>query len=811
MIKLGLAFFGLLAMDAAAQIICGDADLRVIPTGAQDGFTATPLQPVLLSIRVVDGCGQPLRLVAARAEFSNGDVPVPLLPAFEGQWGGIWTPRNRTSEDVQIIFTAINAGSDAKTAGVAVVGGKLLVPPNSSGELQVDPSPIRVSSTSTGSAQARTILLVNPSSAAQSYTATLRLSNGANWMRLENGAGSVAGASTGAILVVLNPSGLAPGTYVGSITVVAGTRTTTVPVTFAVSAARSQMEISPPAITFNGTVGGAVDPGQQLIVRNTGSAPLDWSAQATTISGGAWLAISAARGTTPADGLSVVQVSVNPAGLVSGDYFGLVRFSSGNAANSPQIASVHLRIGFPGSPMTSFVRPSAMVFGGDSATQQTLSYFNATAQPVQIRLVSATQTNERWLSAPSGTTVVPPGQTVRLPVSSASTDQTSPRFGAISVVNVSTGTSVTVPVVSVASAALGASAKNAPRAAVCTPAKLSVSFTSLNGATPLRVGEANPIQAAVIDNCGAKLAGANGDEASFRAGSEKISMRDIGGGSWIATWSPRSEGQQTVYLTGVKFAGNRLFVDTQALTVTVQGVAAKPRTAAGGIVNAASFGAERIAPGSLITIFGAELSDGIDAPRTTPIPTILANTRVELGGLDLPLFYSSPRQLNAQVPYNLSVNTDLPLVVTRGSQQSPPESVIVTPAQPAVFTTDQSGRGQGVVLGPDQRTIADSAAPVRAGDALVIYCTGLGATSPAVPPGQPAPSTPSLARTELPVTVTVGGQNAQVLYSGLAPGFAGLYQVNAIVPAGVQPGNAVELKLRVADLESPPVTIAVRN
>ena len=76
-----------------------------------------------------------------------------------------------------------------------------------------------------------------------------------------------------------------------------------------------------------------------------------------------------------------------------------------------------------------------------------------------------------------------------------------------------------------------------------------------------------------------------------------------------------------------------------------------------------------------------------------------------------------------------------------------------------------------------------------AGDVATIYCTGLGTVSPTVPEGVAA-STTVLSRTTTPVTVTIGGKNAVVNFAGLAPGFVGLYQVNAVVPAGVT-GDAV--------------------
>ena len=100
-------------------------------------------------------------------------------------------------------------------------------------------------------------------------------------------------------------------------------------------------------------------------------------------------------------------------------------------------------------------------------------------------------------------------------------------------------------------------------------------------------------------------------------------------------------------------------------------------------------------------------------------------------------------------------------------------------------------------------------APASAGDALAIYGSGLGAVTPPVQAGTPAPLSPP-AQTASPVTVTIGGKNAQVLFAGLAPGYAGLYQVNVVVPPGIAAGSSVPVVLSVAGASSPAVTIAIQ-
>ena len=179
-----------------------------------------------------------------------------------------------------------------------------------------------------------------------------------------------------------------------------------------------------------------------------------------------------------------------------------------------------------------------------------------------------------------------------------------------------------------------------------------------------------------------------------------------------------------------------------------------------------------------------------------------------LGGRQLPLLYSSDGQLNAQLPFGLAVNTQLQLQVQRGVTLSLPQPLTVASAQPGIFSTDsESGQGQGAIFSV-ANVLVDGNAPAAVGDTVVIYCTGLGDVSPAIPAGSAAPASP-LSHTVNTVTATIGGLPATVMFSGLSPGFAGLYQVNAVVPAGVATGSSVPVVISVAGQTSPAVTLAV--
>ena len=194
-----------------------------------------------------------------------------------------------------------------------------------------------------------------------------------------------------------------------------------------------------------------------------------------------------------------------------------------------------------------------------------------------------------------------------------------------------------------------------------------------------------------------------------------------------------------------------------------------------------------------------------------PLATQLGATASGSGRPPAPAAICRNGQVNAIIPYDLPPNTTQQLIIANGPALSVPEPVVIAPAQPAVFA--QGGwLGRRIRLSSrarQPRVPVDTDHPMSAGDAIVIYCAGLGPVNPPVAAGTAAPSSPP-ATTTNPATVTIGGKTAQVFFSGLVGGFAGLYQVNAYVPKGITPGDAVPLVITVAGFESAPVTVAVK-
>jgi len=243
-----------------------------------------------------------------------------------------------------------------------------------------------------------------------------------------------------------------------------------------------------------------------------------------------------------------------------------------------------------------------------------------------------------------------------------------------------------------------------------------------------------------------------------------------------------------------------------------------PASSSDAFVNAAfPTGGSALAPGSIASIYGTNLTGAtIVADQAPPLPGTLGETTLTLAGATVPLFFVSPNQINFQVPYftTLTGPSAQTLTITQGSLTTSVR-VTVKPFAPGVFTTNAQGTGQAAALIAGTASIPapvgtfSGSRPAKRGEFVSVFCTGLGdlANRPTI--GQPAPTNP-LATTRTNPTVTVGGINAPVSFSGLAPGFVGLYQVNIQIPDNAPTGNAVATMLSIGGVSANPVTIAVQ-
>jgi uncharacterized protein (TIGR03437 family) len=213
-----------------------------------------------------------------------------------------------------------------------------------------------------------------------------------------------------------------------------------------------------------------------------------------------------------------------------------------------------------------------------------------------------------------------------------------------------------------------------------------------------------------------------------------------------------------------------------------------------GVDNSASFSAATAAPNTILTLFGPALG-------CTPPPQVTIN------GSPVTVLSASSSQINFVLPNMIaaSANGSNTAAIQVACNGNPVETVAIptAPTDPAIFTQTANGTGPGSIENADA-SVNTPANPASRGSFIEVYVTGFGPLSPASPDG--------LRRLSYPVTATIGGLNATVLYAGEAPTETnGLQQINLQVPAGLPVGPNVPIVLTAAGIPTQNgVTVAIQ-
>lgn len=566
-------------------------------------------------------------------------------------------------------------------------------------------------------------------------------------------------------------------------------------------------------------------PPQSFSVLNTGTGSFSWTAKASTDSGGSWLSVSPASGTSSATNFGSVTVAANPAGLAPGVYYGLVVVSSAGTVNSPQQLEVVLNVVTPPQSSTATAAtatPSGLIFsapaGGDSPSSQTFLITNLSATAVPLS-VNATTTGGAWL------VVAPDNGTIASGASQLITVQ--PNLGSLaagvytaSIAAQVGGTALNVNVVFVVIPSVPSSAasggNHVEAVASCTPTKLYPLFTSLTQGFVVPASWPLPIEVQAVDNCGNPMTSGS-ISTEFSNGDPRLSLVPLENGLWEGIWIAQNPNVSQIVITAT---AERVSPDLHGSTVFTGKLAANPNiptvkstgVTSGPVVTGSSL----IAPGDVITISGQNFAAAPVSATQLPLGTNLAGTEVLFAGTSLPLLYSSSGKILAIVPYNLAPNSRYELIVSQSGAISGPVAVTLGTAEPNILqiaTTSSASAAKNVysLLTAGTAFNASSAAPtseLKPGESIVIYCTGLGAISQSLAPGAPAPSTP--VKTVNSVTVEIGGQSLPVTFAGLVPGYPGIYQITGTVPSGVPTGSNVSVAVTVAGETSGAVKVKVQ-
>ncbi len=688
----------------------------------------------------------------------------------------------------------------------------------------LDPRSLSFAFAKSTPAQSQRLTISNAGGGALSFTAaaTITTPAGAQWLTLSQASGQATPSSPAILTVTADPTGLGAGTFTGTVSVTAGSTTLSVPVTMTVSALDQAILLSQRGLFFTAMAQGGVIPPQTFAVLNIGTGLVAWTAKASPIPATpAWFSVSPASGSTDAaQSPPAVTVNVDPSKLaVAGTYYGLVEVDAPTAANSPQVLTVVLQLLPAGADTGAALTPGSLLFtttaGASSPGSQNVQVYNITAKAKSFRSVVSTDPGLSIVTLPTDATLDP--QNPRPIVVQPLTTALGPGVytGAVTL-EFDDGRVIRVTVKVIATKAAGVSSAGIPRrnahaanpadATGCTPTKLQPILTAPNEAFNSFTGSGVKLGVFVEDDCGVPLESGS-VKVSFSNGDTTSTLQPLQGGLWEGTWytqNPSASVNLKVHAVNAQGISGDLQTNGTLASQT------PPAFDAGGIISV--FGGANfapLAPGEAISIYGSRLAEAAVTADPPPLLTTLKNTTVFIQSTSLPLYYVSDTQVNAVVPYGLgtnSLNAPLQILVKRDDTISQPVYVTVATAEPTIY-----GDLRGITDYPSNYPASPSytvsaSTPAHAGDIIVLYCLGLGAVSPPVADG----GLPTGLSYAAPIQMMIGDQPATVLFQGLTPQFPGIYQVNAVIPAGVTKGASVPVTISSGGQTSPPIQIPIQ-
>jgi uncharacterized protein (TIGR03437 family) len=666
-----------------------------------------------------------------------------------------------------------------------------------------------------------------------------------------------AGTIPATVNVGVSPSGLAPGTYGGLVTVTAPTATpssATIEVTLNVGG----LTTSPSALTFSYQVGGTSPPSQPLSVG--GSSGLAFTAAVT--SGGSWLAVAPAGGTVPA----TVNASINTTGLAAGTYSGNIAVSGSGVPtkNVPVTLTVTPAPALSASPTSlSFsytqggANPSSKTVSlGGSGLSFTLAsdspWLSATptsgTTPVTATVsvnpaslatgtyhgnitVSATGAGNSPLAIPVTFTVAPkPTVTVTPPtlnfvavlggsnpptetvnVTATAATPVSAAVSGASWLSVTLSSSQTPTVITAAVNPAGLAEGTYTANVVITTPSATVTTQSvpvtLNVISQSQI-TTNPTSLTLTGRAKGPAVTAPLNLASASPASFTVSA---GATSWLTVSPATGTTPATVTVTADPtslaagpYSGSLTITGEGLTPVTVPVTFNVTAPVIDHITDAAGYQTDAFAPGMIISIFGSNLGPdpyvSFQLNSTGGVDPTLADVSITVDGTPaIPLFVSG-LQINAILPYSARIDGQAAVVVKYLGAESAAFSIPMAPSAIRLFSLNFTGTGPGAILNQDYSVnTADN--PAEKGSVVQLFGTGGGVLTPGVIEGGVAGNVLSVVSP--PYSATVNGEDAVVLYAGTAPTLVfGVNQVNIRIPADA-PSGAIPIVVNVGTSHSP--------
>ena len=574
-------------------------------------------------------------------------------------------------------------------------------------------------------------------------------------------------------------STLTPGAHSGIVRIMtaAGSKPMDVPVSLFAADHGSFDQLSPSAVTFEAIQVSGLSDSRTVSLINGGDSLSTWSADVAD--GAQWLSVTPASGTTAAGKSTTLTLSMNLGNQPPGNYGGMIRISSPDPGAVTLYLPVALKVAVSGTAPTPLLSTGGLVFttptGAIESVQQQINLLAASTTPVNFQV---SPQGSSWLS------LVPSrGQASSTPmaltISAAPNSQAQGFYSGL--INVGFGTA------SVRTLHVGFSVVPT-QAGVCQPQTLYLTETAIPDNFAVTAGSPTPLEVVLVDDCGTPIVNA-AVIATFSNGDPGVDLVGLGNGHYVQTWTPLNPSDS--------LPGGNLSVAFQGFAPPLKPVSAEvigavtkdslPVVATNGVIN--SFVASKglpVAPGAVVQIYGSALANGtaFGTIANGRLSTAVAGTSVKIGGLDAPIAYASPTQINVQVPAELQANRQYQVIVNTGGVYSKPEPINTIAAQPVL-----AAFADGKIIAQDVSfNLINAQNPAHAGDVITLYLTGMGATTPSVATGTLAPGSP-LVTTAVPPQVSIDTASADILFSGLTPGGVGLYQINVRIPAGIRTGD----------------------